>query len=84
MNEMAGVPPASPSECAIIAILRLVLLALYRQQPGRWAVVVSSGGHFAAAVFAMAPAAAGRQQPKVERHQLEVVAHKTVHRYVVR
>lgn len=56
-----------------------------RQAPPRWAVVVSSGGHFAAAIFAMAPpAVAGRQQPKGEKPLFEVVAHKTFHRYVVR
>jgi Bacteroidetes VLRF1 release factor len=60
------------------ALLRL------RRQPPRWAVVVSSGGHFAAAIFTMAPPPAGRQQPNAERPLYEVAAHKTFHRYVVR
>lgn len=60
------------------------VLARLRARPPRWAVVVSSGGHFAAAIFAMAPPPAGKQQPKAERPLFEVVAHKTFHRYVVR
>ena len=55
-----------------------------RRQPPRWAVVVSSGGHFAAAIFVMAPPATGKQQPNAERPLFEVAAHKTFHRYVVR
>lgn len=59
-------------------------LVQLRRQPPRWAVFVSSGGHFAAAIFAMAPPPAGKQQPKAERPLFEVIAHKTFHRYVVR
>ena len=59
-------------------------LVKLRKQPPRWAVVVSSGGHFAAAIFAMAPPPAGKQQPNAERPLFEVAAHKTFHRYVVR
>lgn len=70
---------ASPAEAARA-------LSKLRKQPPRWAVVVSSGGHFAAAIFAIAPpaSAVGRQQPKAEKPLFEVVAHKTFHRYVVR
>jgi Bacteroidetes VLRF1 release factor len=68
---------ASPAE-AQKALLQL------RRQPPRWAVVVSSGGHFAAAIFAMAPPLTGKQQPKAEPPLFEVTAHKTFHRYVVR
>lgn len=58
-----------------------------RKQPPKWAVAVSSGGHFAAAVFSTQPAdstGGARQQPKAQWGQLEAVAHKTFHRYVVR
>jgi hypothetical protein len=55
-----------------------------RRQPPRWAVVVSSGGHFAAAIFSIAPPTTGKQQPNAERPLFEVAAHKTFHRYVVR
>jgi hypothetical protein len=47
-------------------------------------VVVASGGHFAAAIFDIAPHPTVRQQPKAEPPLFEVVAHKTMHRYVVR
>jgi len=50
----------------------------------RWAVVVASGGHFAAAIFDIAPLPHGKQQPKTEPPLFDVVAHKTMHRYVVR
>lgn len=50
----------------------------------RWAVVVASGGHFAATVFELAPAHTGKQQPKGEPLLYDIVAHKTFHRYVVR
>ena len=55
-----------------------------RAAPLRWAVVVASGGHFAAAMFDIAPRLHGKQQPKAEPPLFEVVAHKTMHRYVVR
>ncbi len=75
--------PANAADVLPQAEAQQVLLQM-RRQPPRWAVVVSSGGHFATAVFAMAPAPAERQAPKGEKLLFEVVAHKTFHRYVVR
>jgi Bacteroidetes VLRF1 release factor len=71
----AGATPPAEAQRALLKL---------RRQPSRWAVVVSSGGHFAAAIFTMAPPPAGRQQPNAERPLYEVAAHKTFHRYVVR
>lgn len=50
----------------------------------RWAVVIASGGHFAATVFDLAPSPSGKQQSKGEPLLYDIVAHKTFHRYVVR
>ncbi|KAK9810484.1 hypothetical protein WJX72_011395 [[Myrmecia] bisecta] len=58
-------------------------LAGLRSSPGTWAVILSRGGHFVAAIFALKPAQP-KQQSKEQPLLFEVVAHKTFHRYVVR
>ena len=50
----------------------------------RWAVIIASGGHFAAAIFDLAPPPAGRQLPRGEPPLYDVKTHRTFHRYVVR
>jgi len=51
-----------------------------------WAVVLAGGGHFAAAVYSMAPGRAGgaAKGGATTRGGHVAVAHKTVHRYVTR
>ena len=50
-----------------------------------WVVVLSRGGHFVAAVFDVKPQArTSSQGGKHEVQPFEVLAHKTLHRYVVR
>ena len=51
---------------------------------GRWVVILSQGGHFAAAVFDCAPAPPHGQQSKKDALLFSAVEHKTFHRYVVR
>jgi len=47
-----------------------------------WAVVLAGGGHFAAAVYGMAPGKG--KGPATSRAGHVALAHKTVHRYVTR
>ena len=48
-----------------------------------WAVILSKGGHFAAAVFDLRPAQHA-QHSKADVLNLKELAHKSFHRYVVR
>jgi hypothetical protein len=54
-----------------------------RQGRGHWAIILSRGGHFAAAVFDVQPRAR-TGQGKHEAQPYKVLLHKTFHRYVVR
>ena len=67
---------------AIDPALLLPALLELRADPRKWVVVLSRGGHFAAAVFNCQPA--GERHSKKDPPHFEVVAHKTFHRYVVR
>ena len=58
------------------------LQALHKA-PGRWVVILSQGGHFAAAVFDCLPLK-DSQQSKRDIPTFTAVEHKTFHRYVVR
>ncbi len=50
-----------------------------------WVVILSRGGHFVGAVFDVKPQARGSSQGgKHEVQPFEILAHKTLHRYVVR
>ena len=76
-------PDAGPSNtnAGPVAVLQQL-----RQKSGSiWVVVLSGGGHFAAAVFSLQPAPAkGSNAPRADTPFFQVVAHKTFHRYVVR
>ena len=58
-------------------------LRALRHNPGRWAVILSRGGHFAATLFSL-DVKPGKGQGKHEAPLFEVVTHKTFHKYVVR
>ena len=66
-------------------LLKERLLAL-RDDAGLWAVILSQGGHFAAAVFACGPRLKPNAlDPKGSAAPLyQPVVHKTFHRYTVR
>ena len=67
------------------AALEGSLHGLRQEASSEWAVILSRGGHFAAALFNVRPA--GRPASGQGRHEappFEVLAHKTFHRYVVR
>ena len=72
---------AAPDQAALAGSLHAL-----RQSGGcEWVVILSRGGHFAAASFNVRPS--GRPasgQGKHEAPAFEVLAHKTFHRYVVR
>ena len=72
---------AAPDQAALSRGLRAL-----RESKGEWVVILSRGGHFAAAVFNVRPArpAAGQGQGRHDAPPFEVLAHKTFHRYVVR
>lgn len=59
------------------------LQALHRT-PGRWVVILSRGGHFAASVFDTAVTFKAGQQQKRDTPVFTAVDHKTFHRYVIR
>lgn len=58
-------------------------LRALRKETGHWGVILSRGGHFAAALFNVR-VKPGKGQGKHETPPFEVVMHKTFHRYVVR
>lgn len=68
-------PPAGTGARMFDALAQLRSM---RQAGCRWLVLLSSGGHFAAAVMDMVGGARNAEEA------LQVVAHKTFHRYVVR
>ncbi|KAK9810990.1 hypothetical protein WJX73_003812 [Symbiochloris irregularis] len=59
------------------------LQALHRT-PGRWVIILSRGGHFAASVFDTAVKVKPGPQQKRDAPVFSVVDHKTFHRYVIR
>lgn len=78
---------AAPSDATSLA----QLAALRAAGTARWAVVLLRGGHFAAAVFEVTPqlfavpgGGGGGGKQGSAGAKLEAVAHKSVHRYVVR
>lgn len=70
-----------PDQAALAGSLR----SLRQEASSEWAVILSRGGHFAAAIFNVRPAGrAAAGQGRHEAQPFEVLAHKTFHRYVVR
>ncbi len=72
---------SAPDQAALVGSLR----GLRQEASSEWAVILSRGGHFAAAIFNVRPA--GRPAAGQGQHcalPFEVLAHKTFHRYVVR
>lgn len=61
----------------------LTNMQMLHKAPGRWAIILSQGGHFAASLFECMPAQQG-QQSKKEPPAFSTVDHKTFHRYVIR
>jgi hypothetical protein len=68
---------ARPPDSELLPALRRVRAACLT-----WVVLLLRGGHFAGAVFRMRPGPPGKGQHAGD--PFEVVAHKTLHRYVVR
>ncbi|KAK9844846.1 hypothetical protein WJX74_007581 [Apatococcus lobatus] len=80
-------PDGERRQGPLSADVLLERLATLRMQSSKapWVVILSRGGHFVAAVFDVKPPArASSQGGKHEMQPFEVVAHKTLHRYVVR
>lgn len=75
--EAASRGAAAPSDAALLRALHAL-----RASPSRWAVILSRGGHFAAAVFELLPERLAK--PGQGAAAWEAVAHRSVHRYVVR
>lgn len=77
--------PASRAEVPPSDATCLQQLQQLAMQRSRWAIILSRGGHFAAAIFDVArDRLAAGAKPGGQHEKLEAVAHKSFHRYVVR